>query len=134
MSRQYNYFLSWKTAFKNTLTFYIVWKNLVLSGKFPEILENFPDHMNLLCHENSFQTHINILSNLKKFHLVLKHFQKKWKTLQAIWIYYLMKICFQTHINMINSLEKSHLVWKTCQKIQKRFQTIGICSYMINCV
>ena len=42
------FIISWKTAFKPTSIFYIVWKISIPMEKFQKNLENFPDNMNLL--------------------------------------------------------------------------------------
>ena len=47
--------------------------------KFPEILENFPDKINLFFDKKGFQTNFNILDCLEKFYLMLKYFKKIWK-------------------------------------------------------
>ena len=50
----YEFILLWKTAFKHTLIFYIVWKILYALEKFPEDLEKFPEIMKKLPRQYEF--------------------------------------------------------------------------------
>ena len=65
------FIISWKTAFKPTSIFYIVWKISFPLEKFKKNLENFQDNMNLLFNnkKKTFNTLFNILVSVEKFHL-----------------------------------------------------------------
>ena len=86
--------------------------------KFPVILENFQDNMNI-------QTHVKVSFALEKF-------PESLETFSTIRIYSLMKNSFQTHINILDCLEQSPVLWKSFQKFWKTFQTIFLNYFMKN--
>ena len=74
--------LSWKTAFKPTLIFHIVWQISYPLEKFQQILENFLDNLNLLFHEKTGFKHILVFYSLGKCYLTFQtiRFFLSWKT------------------------------------------------------